>query len=237
MFWDSRASITVRLGLIGLIIVTSLNAQTSAKPKDILVEAKGLKKNEKAPLLVFLHGMGGSPQGLEAAFAPLSEEGKFTVFLPSGTVPVNYMRDGYPGFNYDPEKDAKNITRKIKRIKGIDKKQVYLAGFSAGAIMSYVTGTEDPDLYSGVVAFSGAAQENVLNEKSVRRASSKLPIFIVHGKQDKVIPIQLGREAYDYFRDKEFRVSIKEFKGGHNIPADFADIIEEAVAWFNSSDP
>ena len=101
--------------------------------------------------------------------------------------------------------------------------------------MSYVTGTEDPDLYSGVVAFSGAAQENVLNEKSVRRASSKLPIFIVHGKQDKVIPIQLGREAYDYFKDRGFRVSIKELKGGHNIPADFADIIEEAVAWFSGS--
>ncbi len=243
MFWDSCGSITVRLGLIGLVIISSLNGQTSgpkprfnkAKATDILIEAEGLEKNEKARLLVFLHGMGGSPQGLEKALAQMAKERKFTVFLPCGSVQLNFMRDGFPGFNYDPEKDPKTIARKVKQIKGIDRNKIYLAGFSAGAIMSYIMGTEDPDLYSGVIAFGGEVQERALNKVAVRKASGKLPIFIVHGTMDEVMPIQLGREAYDYFKSRKYRVMMKEFEGGHFIPADFADIIESAVAWFNGT--
>ncbi|PCJ52832.1 MAG: hypothetical protein COA79_23230 [Planctomycetota bacterium] len=202
-------------------------------PKDILLKPKKLTVDQKIPLLVFLHGMGGSSKDLEPVFKILSSSNMYSVLLPCGSVKMGLRADGNPAYNWDPMKDSKRIIEKIKKMKGIQQDKIYLAGFSAGANMSYVIGVEAADQLKGVIAFSGAVQNELMNDKWIKKASNKLPIYIVHGLNDKMMPISLGRNAYDYFKKHDFHVKLKTFQGGHTLPSNYLDIIKDAVEWFH----
>ena len=202
-------------------------------PVDILLPAAGVGGGRKAPLLVFLHGMGSSPQEIESIFTSFAEEGKYTVFLPSGSVKMPPRKDGHLAYNFDPVRDIRTILQKIDKIEGVDVDHVYISGFSAGANMSYVAAIEYPERFAGVLAFSGAVQKELFSSSMIRKAAGEVPIFIVHGKMDTIMPISLGRDAEAYFKENGFRVLLKEHDGAHFIPANYMDIIVEAVEWFS----
>jgi|GEM_PF-1608382 len=202
-------------------------------PEDLFLEAEGVTKEQKTPLLIFLHGMGGSPRNVKSFMAPLAKAWQYSIFLPCGSVKMGMRPDGQPAYNWDAKKDPQTIIRKIKTMKGILQDQVYLAGFSSGACMSYLIALDDPAVFAGVIAFSGGLQKEYLSEEQLRKASGKIPFYIVHGNQDAMMPLSLGKDTRDYLKKQGFSVLLKEFQGGHSLPANYFDIIKEAIAWFH----
>lgn len=204
------------------------------EPQDVVLTVKDLKQGEKSPLLIFLHGMGGSPSELKSIFEPLTTTWKYTVFLPSGSVKMGIRPDGKPAYNWDPNKDVKAIVEKIRRMPNVDLKKVYLGGFSAGANMTYIIALDSPEVFAGVIAFSGMMQKEFMTDDKVKKAAGKVPLYLVHGKQDEMMPISLGRDARDYFKKNGFRVTLMEFEGGHTLPANYPDVLKEAILWFHT---
>jgi len=203
-------------------------------PQDIVLTVKDLKQGEKSPLLIFLHGMWSSPGELKSAFEPLTTTWKHTVFLPSGSVKLGMKPDGKPAYSWDPIKDVQVIVEKIKKMQDVDPKRIYLGGFSAGASMAYIVALDSPELFAGVIGFSGAIQKELLTDEKVKKAAGKVPLYIVHGKQDQMMPISLGRDALDYFKKNGFRVTLTEFEGTHTLPGNYFDMLKEAVQWFHT---
>lgn len=206
-------------------------------PQDIVLPAKDLKPGDKSPLLIFLHGMGSSPDEIKDAVKPLADSWKYTVFLPCGSRKLGIRPDGKPGYTWDARKDVQFIVEKTKKMTGVDPRQVYLGGFSAGASIAYLIALESPETFSGVVGFSGALEKELLTEQTVRAAAGKVPIYIVHGRQDQVMPIALGRDANEYFTKKGFRVTLNEYDGGHGLPSTYFDVFKDAIEWFHKEAP
>lgn len=110
---------------------------------------------------------------------------------------------GRPVYNTKQELSSRQaIATFIKLVKekyNLD--EMYLGGFSQGAIMSYSIGLLYPNELNGIIAFSGRLLEEI---KPLVKKDDCLQkkIFIAHGVQDKTLPVHYSKEAKDYSSGK-----------------------------------
>ncbi len=94
---------------------------------------------------------------------------------------------------------------------------IALLGFSQGAVMSLDVGLRYPKRIGALIALSGflAAPEKLTQEKS--RASKSVPILLVHGTMDEVVPVKGSREAQAKLVAEGYSPELKEYPMGHQI--------------------
>jgi phospholipase/carboxylesterase len=97
--------------------------------------------------------------------------------------------------------------------------QVVLFGFSQGTMMSLHVAPRRDDPVAGVVAFSGRLLEPDLLEDEV---TSRMPILLVHGDQDDVVPVQALPEAAEALQSAGFKEVFAHIQKGtaHGIAPD-----------------
>ena len=199
-------------------------------PQSIFHRPKGVPEGQKTPLLVFLHGAGGAPKQMEPVLLPVAESMKFSLLLPCGGVKIGVRANGTPAYTYT-SLDMDTIVREIKARQDILEDQVYIGGFSAGGKMAYFAALSRPEIFAGAMAFSGALQPDMLTEATQHPPSRKIPIFIVHGTSDQ---FAAARHAEKYFQDNGHRVALRSFEGGHMLPPNGAQRIQEAIQFFRA---
>ena len=128
-----------------------------------------------------------------------------------------------------------DLVQELREQYNID--DVYLFGFSQGAIFSYVAGLQNYQLYKGIIIFSGAGiseplgaeqfAPNWLEEKYLEPAKG-LRIFISHGTEDQAAKYELGVKSREVLTSYGYDVSFHSFDGGHKIDP---DNLRLAVAW------
>jgi phospholipase/carboxylesterase len=99
--------------------------------------------------------------------------------------------------------------------------QTVLGGFSMGTVMSYALalGGDRPPV-AGILAFSGFIP-SVENWRPDLTDRTRTRVFIAHGDQDPVIPIEFARQARELLEPSGFPVDYRESGVGHGIdPAD-----------------
>lgn len=105
----------------------------------------------------------------------------------------------------------------------IDAEHIAIGGFTDGASYALSLGLANGDLFKNIIAFSPGffyAFED----------HGKPGVFITHGVYDQVLPVNsCSRRIVPKLNNKGLDVVYREFKGGHEIPA---DIRQEAVQWF-----
>ena len=79
--------------------------------------------------------------------------------------------------------------------------QVCLFGFSQGTMMSLHVAPRREDPVAGIVAFSGRLLEPELLADEVQ---SRMPILLVHGDQDDVVPVQSLPQAAEALQNAGF---------------------------------
>jgi len=206
---------------------------------DILLKPRDVEGGRKLPLIVFLHGAGGSAYEMEKIVSPLVESWKYYIFLPTGTVVKEQRPDTKLPRDWDPCKDVTGVTGKIESLikqYPIDPSQVFLSGFSSGATMSYVVGFEKPGLFCGIIAFCGVLQQNLIDPKKLKAASSKLPVCIAHGWQDASVPWDRAHAAKGFLLAAGFSVKSFYYFGGHFFPSNWMDILKDAIEWCHNRD-
>jgi phospholipase/carboxylesterase len=193
-------------------------------------------KDEKMPLLIFLHGMGGCAEDLKPLFLPVTKSLKWNVLLPCGGVKLGFKLrpDGRPAYTWNLETDSQRIIDEIKTISSsVNTNEIYIAGFSAGAKMAYNLGFSYPEIFSGIIAFSGGITQLPSDEKR-KEAVKRLPVFIVHGENDNIAQFAAGQRSYEVLKKLGFKVQLKAFKGGHAIPKDYVEILKNAIEWMRT---
>jgi predicted esterase len=135
-------------------------------------------------------------------------------------------------WNFSEAKDVFRMLEEIKKDYRIDEKNIFLTGFSSGALMTYYMGLNYPEKFCGLAPFSGYLKrlEEENNVFLSREITKHIPVLIVHGKNDNVVNI--GEAIYASERLKQFGydVFLRELGGlDHEYPSYVSWII---INWF-----
>lgn len=181
----------------------------------IQVYAQGA--DASAPLLVWLHGRGGTADRFEEYWRRFPA--KIEIALPQGFIPFG---KGYSWFDWPPDDGTgENLAKAI--VAAEDKvwagiaaeahgRKVFVGGFSQGAVLAYALAARHPEI---VYAFPIAG---LLPAQVVPKDKPAAPIFAMHGTDDHVIEIDLGRAAVEAFRAAGGKAELEELPGvGHEI--------------------
>lgn len=181
-------------------------------------------KTEKAPVLILLHGYGSNEAdlfGLQSHFPP-----HFLVV--SVRAPIAMAANSFQWFRMEtangvmkgnPE-DLKSSREKIKAMipeltakYKADPKQVYLCGFSQGAMMSYEVGLTAPELLRGIAPLSGKIFESLKPFIRSSAALKALKIFIGHGDADTRVAYTYATGAEAYLKNLGLHPVLHTYKG------------------------
>jgi phospholipase/carboxylesterase len=181
---------------------------------------RGYTPGVPMPLVVLLHGFAGNRDSSRSRF-PLADELGFIILAPDSRDERTW--DELLGaFGPDEEFIGASLRYVLGRFT-VDPRHVALAGVSDGASYALSLGIGNGDIFSHLIAFSAAF---VLPA----RVRGKPRIFISHGTQDQVMPIDAtGRDVVRRLKALGYDVTYREFIGGHTVPT---EVSREAFEWF-----
>jgi phospholipase/carboxylesterase len=201
----TTASGTTTLGLdTGRDAILRMPANPSAAP---------------VPLLVWLHGAGGSGAGVLRRLGTLPDELGIAVLAPdSRSTTWDAIRGGFGA-------DVAFINRALERVfetVSVDPKRIAVGGFSDGATYAISLGLINGDLFRRVAAFSpGFVVEGEPNGKP--------SFYVSHGRSDDILPIsRCSRVIVPGLEQRGYTVLYREFDGVHDMPAQIA---KEGLTW------
>ena len=174
------------------------------------------------PLLVLLHGAGGSGQRLLQRLSSAVEPAGIAVLAPDS------RGSTWDAIRGDFGRDVVFLSRALDRVfetVAVDPARVTVGGFSDGATYALSLGLINGDVFPRVVAFSpGFVVDGAPHGKS--------RFFISHGTSDPILPIdQCSRQIVPALKRRGYDVTFREFSGGHEVPPAIAT---EAMAWIKS---
>jgi predicted esterase len=173
---------------------------------------QSLEPDEKIPLLVVLHGLGGSGANTIPAWIERSNKA-FAVLCPSYPMGAWWARPA--------EEMVLNLIDRVREKYNIDSDRIFLAGLSNGAIGTYMIGMFYPDRFAGIVPIAGSITPRYMNFLENLRNT---PIYMIQGAHDPIFPIHLSRRVHKILSDMRYPVIYREHgekgtaHGGHFLP-------------------
>jgi phospholipase/carboxylesterase len=218
--------LTARPVAVAGSVLTGTTPLNLGGARDGLLFVPGAYKPETpAPLIVLLHGAGGSGMGVFQRFAAAVEAASVVVVAPDSTGSTWDIAHG--GFG----PDVKYIDRALKAVfprVAVDPARIALAGFSDGASYALSLGLTNGDLFTRIAAFSpGFMLPGALHGKP--------PIYISHGTNDPILPVSTtSRRLVPELKGRGYAVRYHEFDGPHSVPPPIA---LEGVQWIAGDAP
>ena len=176
------------------------------------------QSGDKRSAVVFLHGYGANGADLLGLADPLADHLPDTLFV-APDAPENCAGSPF-GYQWFPipwidgsseEESSRGMQQAVEDLNAfldalmVDEdllpEQVCLFGFSQGAMMSLHVAPRREDPVAGIVAFSGRLLEPELLADEVQ---SSMPILLVHGDQDDVVPVQSLPQAVEALQNAGF---------------------------------
>ncbi len=191
----------------------------------------------KPPLLVLLHGYGSNEADL-FSFADILDE-RFLVLSPRA--PQTLGQGGYAWFDLGFGPDG-NLTHSPQQVLDArdqliafiheaieaydtDAQQVYLLGFSQGAMMSALVALSEPTLIAGAVMMSGLIPDEMQPLIAPPEQRKTLRLFVGHGTHDEVVPVAKGRAAATLLTALNIAHEYHEYPIGHHFSEEALDDI------------
>lgn len=171
----------------------SLELSTGEVVDYLFYQPSELEENQKPPLLLFLHGGGESGDDLSRVLTHgppkrIAEGHRYPMIVVS---PLNPDKKGF----WDEDRLARFLDELLPSIN-FDEERVYLAGMSRGAYGGYRLVMENPDRFAAMVALCGAAPSPYAGWLG------KIPVWIIHGEKDPVIPVSESQRMAEALREK-----------------------------------
>ncbi len=164
------------------------------------------KNNPK--LLIYLHGSGADDTSLNRNIYLLefAEENNIIIVAPNGRGTSHFYCP------YESMKDVEDITKKIKWLFHIKDKEVLLSGFSMGGYGVYRIYDNYPDLYKGLIIFSG--HHHLIGEDYSKKIDrfKNIPMIIFHGKEDRNCSYNEVKAFFEKVRkiNKDCKIYVKD---------------------------
>lgn len=101
--------------------------------------------------------------------------------------------------------------------RGIPAHRVFLAGFSQGGAVAYLTGLSCAEPLAGIIALSTYMPSLAQVETNATPAGRATPLFIAHGTHDEVVSPELGERARDVVVKLGCRFDWHTYPMGHEV--------------------
>ena len=194
----------VNSGCLRSLRHTPQNPQPSAADFSSSIPSGGLQRTylvhvssvydetKPTPLVIVLHGGGGSGQGMNALtrFNGIADRENFIVVYPDGF--ESHWNDGRDVRQYRAQAqnvdDVGFISALIDHLSGqfnIDAKRIYVTGISNGAMMSHRLGCQ---LSQKIAAFAPVAGNLPVNMEPVCSPARPVSVLIINGTDDPLVP-------------------------------------------------
>lgn len=162
-------------GLFSMAAADNLTVDGTTRNMQVYAPA-GIEKNR--PLIIQMHGMNqdASYQRNAAKWEPIADTARFVVVFPNG-INKGWDLGGTKDLNF-----LKAIINDMYSKYGIDKKRVYVSGFSMGGMMSYYAATKMADQIAAIAPCSGYPLGG-----GTPSGSRPMPIIHTHGTSDDVV--------------------------------------------------
>jgi phospholipase/carboxylesterase len=198
------------------------------------IEIEPAAQAEKS--IIWLHGLGADGND----FAPIVPELNLPktlnvrfIFPNAPVMPVS-INNGYKmpawfdiyGVDLGSKIDATGIAKSVSTLgvliareieRGVATKNIVLGGFSQGAVIALIAGLTYPESLAGIIALSGflpLAQETFANGSS---ANKHIPIFMAHGTEDPIVPINMGALSYEALKGAGYPASWHSYAMPHSV--------------------
>jgi predicted peptidase len=144
-------------------------------------------KQDKWPLIVFLHGAGerGDDLNLAKKHGPpknVEKQADFEFIVVSPQVPANQR--------WEADKVMKIVDSLSKSLK-IDASRIYLTGLSMGGYGTWSTAAKYPDRFAAIVPICGGG-----DPESAEKIKD-IPCWVFHGAKDTAVPLKASEDMVD----------------------------------------
>ena len=198
------------------------------------------KKTANPPVVVLLHGYGSNEADLFDLKQSLPED----FLIVSVRAPKQVNANGYEWYemshangHHDGNKEdmlsstalmVKFIGQIVARYHA-NPKEVYLAGFSQGAMMCYCIGLNHPQMVKGIAPIGGMIVPFLRSSVKPSPALKNLRVFAGHGTADEKIPFEDCKSAIDFMKSLGMAPELHAYPGTrHQITK---AIIEDVSKW------
>ena len=188
-----------------LLMLLSISMTFAAKvSKSVSIKVNGVNRSywlhvpnnvkENAPLVLSLHGTGGSmndkaPMGTDVADA----EGFIVVYPNGSNIYFPVFGGTLPGWHSTGDAESepdveffKAIIEDVAKNYSIDRNRIYCCGFSNGGMMTYSQTNTSADIFAAFASISGFQ----LNEFHLHHTGVRpVPFLHIHGKNDNFVDI------------------------------------------------
>jgi phospholipase/carboxylesterase len=183
----------------------------------------GYEPNYPYPLLVFLHGHGGSEEQILRLAPRLSRRNYICISL-RGPYALDPRPDGQLAFSWGQESQNDALVEdyvfraveQTRRHYHVHSERIYLAGFCEGASLAYRLGLFYPERFAGIISLNGSLPRRggpLLRLPEVRQ----LRVLIGHGIANSVVPLSMARSDFRLFYTAGLDVRMHTYPATHRI--------------------
>lgn len=201
---------------------TGLQPLALASPRDgFLYVPSTYQPANPLPLIIMLHGAGGTARGSLSYFLPALEHAGVLLLLPdSRQTTWDIIAEGHygPDVAFLDSALAQTFSR-----YAIDQAHIAISGFSDGASYALSLGLTNGNLFTHILAFSPGFM-------SPSHLCGHPHIYIAHGIHDTVLPInRCSRRIVPLLKQDHYDIHYHEFVGPHTVPT---TVVKDAWNWF-----
>jgi phospholipase/carboxylesterase len=184
--------------------------------------------------VIWIHGLGGQGKNFRPLLSQvkldlpvrfvLPNAGKMQITLKNNQlmpawynvseISGNQRNIDTAGFNQSVSQLQKIVEHEIALV-GADK--VILAGFSQGGAMALHLGLTAQQPLAGVLAISTYLPQGDAIAYKMQPHAKQMPLCIMHGKNDDIVPFSLGKQVYDFLHMHGFTLEWHAYDTAHMI--------------------
>jgi predicted esterase len=178
------------------------------------------------PVVVWLHGYGINGE-LDESYQPLADTGAIILGI-NGTEMLNsvhsfrWIGPGFEGTHQTVQKGLKALEAR----QCIDRKRVFLMGFSQGSQHAGALLAQHPDDYAGALLLSPGGMQPTPTESKARGKR----VFVINGEKEGPGNQQMSADFRKLFSDGN-EVKSRTHEGGHFFPDDWSTSFPQALRW------
>jgi len=196
--------------------------------------------------VIWLHGLGADGHDFEPIAGQLGLPGNAAVrfVFPHAPVRPVTINGGIPmrawfdilGIDRSAVQDEAGIRDSAERVsrlidrecdRGVEENKIVLAGFSQGGAIALHLGLRRRSPLAGIMALSCYLPLGQRLAAEHQAAMNTTPVFVAHGSSDPVIPIAMGRAAYETVAALGLLAEWHEYPMPHAVcPAEIRDIAD-----------
>lgn len=218
---------------------TLARAMQSADPP-VIIEPR----EAATACVIWLHGLGADGHDFEPVVPHLGEHAAREVRFvfpqaPMQPVTINggyVMRAWYDIMEADlgrraDEAGVRSSEQSLRAYiqaetdRGIPHQRIVLAGFSQGGAIALQTGLRLDNPVAGILALSTYLPLEAEARQEANPDNATIPIFMAHGTEDPVIPIEMAERSRDTLKSLGYAVDWRVYPMPHSVsPEEIADI-------------